>query len=88
MKIKPDDYKIMRDAISKLLDERGGEVAVHAANIRNGMDNRVKDPEKRIRWDLSYAAGLTRFICDDIYPYANDGHVDTALRAIVKELQV
>ncbi len=49
--------------------------------------------DKRYRWDLTYAAGhannpesCTRFICDTLYSYMNDVHIDTALRSIVKPL--
>ena len=37
---------------------------------------------KRYRWDLTYASGLTKWICDTLYPYLNDTHIDTALRHI------
>jgi len=42
--------------------------------------------DKRYRWDLTYAAGCTRFICDSLYAYLDDTHIDTALRSIVKPL--
>jgi hypothetical protein len=42
--------------------------------------------DKRYRWDLAYMAGCTRFICDALYPYLDDSHIDTALRSIVKPL--
>jgi hypothetical protein len=42
--------------------------------------------DKRYRWDLSYRAGLTPWICDNIYSYADDTHLDTALRSIVPPL--
>lgn len=45
------------------------------------------DIDKRYRWDLHYAAGLTRFVCDNLYSYVNDTHIDTALRRIVGELE-
>jgi hypothetical protein len=40
--------------------------------------------DKRYRWDLTYVA--TRFICDALYPYLDDTHIDTALRTIVRPL--
>jgi hypothetical protein len=42
--------------------------------------------DKRYRWDLAYMAGCTRFICDALYSYLDDTHIDTALRTIVKPL--
>ena len=38
--------------------------------------------EMRFRWDLTYAAKLTPWICDNLYSYLNDNHIDTALRKI------
>jgi hypothetical protein len=35
---------------------------------------------------LSYAAGLSGWIASTVYQYANDEHIDTALRAIVAPL--
>ena len=41
--------------------------------------------EKRWRWDWLYSTpGLSKWICDNIYPYANDDHLDTALRKITR----
>lgn len=42
--------------------------------------------DKRYRWDLTYLANSSRFICDVLYEYMNDDHIDTALRKIVKPL--
>lgn len=46
-----------------------------------------KDTAKRHRWDLCYAARLSPWICANIYSYADDTHIDTALRSIVSELE-
>ena len=41
--------------------------------------------EKRWRWDWCYATpGLSKWICDNIYPYANDDHLETALKFITQ----
>lgn len=42
--------------------------------------------DKRYRWDLSYRAGLTSWFCSEVYGYADDTHIDTALRSIVAPL--
>ncbi len=42
--------------------------------------------DMRYRWDLTYAAGCTTFICNVLYEYMNDVHIDTALRSIVEPL--
>lgn len=81
MKIKPEHYQYMLDAIKPLAPQVEG---LRAAIIAEG---KAKDVEKRLRWDLHYKAGLTRWICENVYPYANDVHLDTALRKIVASLQ-
>ncbi len=59
----------------------------YSAALENArQDKRVKDPLKRARWDLIYKAGLSKWICDNLYPYLDDSHVDTALRRIVAAL--
>lgn len=42
---------------------------------------------KRHTWDLLHAAGLTPFICDTLYKYLNDEHINTALVNIHKSLK-
>jgi hypothetical protein len=76
MKIKPEHVAHMRAAIVPILPSIPSE-----ATLRN--DPRVKDAAKRRRWDALYAAGLSRWVSDNIYSYADDTHIDTALRAIV-----
>jgi hypothetical protein len=44
--------------------------------------------DKRLRWDALYKCGLTSWICDNLYSYLNDDHIDTALRAYFKQIGV
>jgi len=82
MKIKPDHIKHMRDAIVETCIRLGIErLQAHRAAL--AACEHVKDPDKRYRWDLFYASGLVSFQCDTLYQYANDEHIDTALRHIV-----
>lgn len=77
MKIRPEHYAKMKSEIARVLTTVQPQV----------LDVfRKTHSEKRFRWDLMYAAKLTPFICNELYPYANDEHIDTALRAIVREL--
>ena len=45
--------------------------------------DKVKDLNKRYRWDLLW---LLKLDLTEIYKYANDGHIDTVLRKLVKPL--
>jgi hypothetical protein len=84
MKIKPGHYEYMRDTITTFVKENRHELDLHKLALANNPQ--VKDVGKRLRWDIAYAAGLSQYICDNMYPYANDEHVDTVLRNIMKEV--
>jgi hypothetical protein len=81
MKISPAHYAHMKFALAKIPTN---DVKAHRAHIIS--EGKAQDIEKRLRWDLSYAAGLTSWFCREIYSYANDDHIDTALRKIMREL--
>ena len=49
-------------------------------------EGKAKDVEKRLRWDVLYLSGLSYWICDNLYSYLSDDHIDTALRAIMKKI--
>jgi hypothetical protein len=80
MKIKPEHYEHMKQAINAIPEE--GKKA-HFEYLKT--DDRVKDINKRFRWDCFHAAKLSIFACDVLYYYLNDTHIDTALKAIVPE---
>jgi hypothetical protein len=82
MKIQSDHYQHMRDEIAR--------IAHTAPDVKSAIakDRFVRDAAKSFRWRMCYAAGLSGWICDNIYPYAHDAHIDTALRSIVAELGV
>ena len=45
--------------------------------------------DERFRWALLHSSAIYRrcdFLNKELYPYLNDGHIDTALRKIVKTL--
>lgn len=81
MKLKPEHVATLRAAIAPL-DTAERRAAYRAANAT----------DTRYRWDLLWTArrndtavvGVT--ICE-IYRYANDAHIDTALRSIVGKVR-
>lgn len=83
MKIKTEHYKEMLNVLSKVDKDA---VRKHKESLK--QDARVKDIEKRFRWDLLYAAKLSPWICDNLYSYLDDSHIDTALKSIIKELEL
>lgn len=85
MKIKQEDYlyivAALRQGVIDIGKEKLNRHITHLAGI-------PKDLHKRIRWDLARASGLTPFFCDTLYKYMNDGHIDTALRSAVKDIDL
>lgn len=79
MKIKPEDYEHLKSAIA--LIPRDKALAHKALTLGS-------DKERRFRWDLLYKARLSPWICDNLYSYLNDSHIDTALKKIVLELSL
>jgi hypothetical protein len=82
MKMKPEHFAHMKLAMTSPLIDIDAMRGVIAA------DRKVKDADKRLRWDMLYAAGLGRWICDNLYSYMDDTHIDTALRTIMKDMHV
>jgi len=83
VKIKLEHYLHMKEAM------RAAQANKPLLNRSYYEANKIgQDCAKRHRWDLFYAAKLTLFACDVIYKYADDTHIDTALRSIVKELEL
>lgn len=41
---------------------------------------------KRYQWDITYQVGLTAYICETLYPYLDDRHIQTALNRIIPAL--
>lgn len=85
MRISAKDYIDLQDMLDQVVD-RLGVVALkeHKASLAN--DPRVKNIEMRFRWDLLFAtsaAARTNWF-DNVYAYANDTHVDTALKVYTK----
>ena len=75
MKIKPEHVQHMRDAFTKW-DTDFHRSRYAAAGLST----------KRYQWDLVRAVGLMPWVCDVLYQYANDDHIQTALNRIVKPL--
>lgn len=81
MKIKPQHYAYLKRAISCHLENRD------ALSIETQYRDAGFTP-KRFRWDCLHGAKLSKWICDNIYSYCDDSHVDTAMRKIMVELSL
>lgn len=72
MKIHPEHIEHMRKAILA----NGKAPTLHSYTAR-GLT------ERRWMWDMLYLAGITPWVCEHVYEYANDMNIDTALRSIL-----
>lgn len=84
------NYKELHEAIKKELDARGitkGRLLEYKAVLLT--DIRIKDVNKRLRWDMFYLihAQLRIDMLDPIYAFGcNDDNIDSALKAIMTNL--
>ena len=81
MKIKQEHYNTVKEAISKI-DKAA--VLRHIEAVK--QEGKYKDLNTKISWDLLWASKQNDFIRDNIYPYANDEHINTMLKRISNEL--
>tara|TARA_R100000541_G_scaffold43799_1_gene50974 strand:+ start:305 stop:568 length:264 start_codon:yes stop_codon:yes gene_type:complete len=84
MKISDSHYDLMKKEIDKIWTKEKHDA--HLKFVLN--EGKAKDVEKRVRWDWMYYAKLTPFVCENLYQYANDKHIDTALRNIILNLNI
>jgi hypothetical protein len=86
MKLKAGHFEVIETQINAVLAAEPGIVE----RYRRGdfpRAEKVRDINKRFRWDvLSMAPGMSRWLCETIYPYAHNDHIDTALRRIVPRI--
>lgn len=84
MKIKPEHFDHLKSEIDKTLAIHNSKGELVSAYERGEFHNsdKTKDVQVRFCFDLLYGAGLTKWVCDTLYPYLNDDHIYTALRAI------
>lgn len=78
-KLTPDHFAHLRAVIREAQAKQPTETRAKYEEV--GMN------AQRHRWDLFHCSKVVRYVCDHIYPYANDTHIDAALRAIVKEME-
>jgi hypothetical protein len=82
MKIAREHYEHMKEAMRPLAEK----IPAYRETLK--ADAGIKDLEMRLRWDWFHASKLTPWACAVLYKQQglHDAHIDTALRAIVKEL--
>ena len=84
MKIKKEHFDHLQTSINQVLaqyNDQGQLVAEYEQGLFPRSE-KTKDLQKRFCFDLLYGAGLNKFVCDELYPYLQDDHIYTALKAI------
>lgn len=88
MKFSKSDYNILKVSILETIKRIGKEKILTDYNTGNiPRYDRVKDINKRLRWDLYWSVHADvrdNFQIDGELKY-DDSHVDTALKKIMKE---
>lgn len=90
MKITKEHQDKLRTIITNLLKDKGTHtISKHYKLIQESTN--VKDKELRFNWDVLWACKNVynvevRTWMDEVYSYADDKHIDTLLRKLVKEL--
>lgn len=76
MKITPEHYEILKGHIEESLK-----------TFPETLDAYLKagNSAKRYRWDVLWHAKCSEWICNTLYKYIHDEHIDTALKAILKQ---
>jgi len=84
MKIQPVHYQAIKAKFVANL----AKFAEHRAFLLSPENKRpAKDIEMRLRWDALNQLFGAKYICDTLYPYLNDTHIDSALRNIMAEIE-
>jgi len=87
MKIMPGHYDAMKKAINEVFDNHGGKAAIVKAYESGNFPRaeKVKDLQMRFCFDLLHAANISGLM-SEIYEYANDSHIFTALKKICPQV--
>ena len=90
MKIKAEHLAHIKTEIEKVLaiHNANGELVAAYEKGEFARAEQCKDYQKRFCFDLSYAAGLNKFICDELYSYMDDTHLYTALKSVCPVLNL
>jgi len=82
MKITHEHYAELKARIATIWTPEKNDA--HRTFIIN--EGKSKDVEKRLRWDWSYYAKMSPWMCDNLYTYLDDTHIDTALKQVMRDL--
>lgn len=82
MKIEKQHYEYLKNVIRSTISNE--EFSALVKEIKD--TKKYKDLGTYLRWFILKIAKLTSYVCDTLYTYLNDDHIDSALKKICKEL--
>lgn len=85
MKMKPEHFSHLKQAIEKVLQENPDVVEKYETGKFLRSD-KVKDLQTRFNFDLFHVSGQNQWACDVLYKYLNDSHIETALNQICPKI--
>jgi len=86
MKIKKEHMAHMDREIKKVLDSDSALLSDYSTG-NFPRSELVKDLQRRFCFDLFHMARLSHWAMDNIYTYANDDHLYTALKSICPKVE-
>mgnify|MGYP003627780074 CR=1 FL=1 len=89
MKITAEHFEHMKAEILAVLLKYNADnrlVEEYSQGLYPRAD-KTKDVQRRFCFDVMYGAGLSRFVCNNLYSYLNDDHIYTALKAICPTIE-
>ena len=88
MKIKAEHFMYLKTAVDETLSVHNSRNELVDAYERGEFHNsdKTKDLQRRFCFDILYGSGLTKWISKTLYPYLNDDHIYTALKAICPQV--
>lgn len=89
LKMEKEHFVFIKEAIENTATLAGGWGPILEQYKRREIPrgDKVKDINKRLRWDILDYSVKAAWICDNLYPYIADTHIDNALKKIVPEIK-
>ena len=90
MKYSKKDYLVLRDTIAAFVDNYREEIKQYFGSLEDNP--KIQDPARALRWKIAHASKALHKVAENYSSYYdmpyNDDHHDTALRAVMLELNL
>lgn len=86
MKIKPIHYEYIRKCIEDTLEQLPKLIEEYETGKIDRAD-KVNNLQQRFNFDLLFMSVGSHWVCEHIYPYANDTNLKTVLNRICPKIE-